>query len=261
MIKYILKLVFIWAIVFAGNISCESQHFNSNPIIIGHRGLPPNAPENTKEGFDGLLVNKIFNVETDVLMTNDHQVILFHDVEVSRLTGYSGFVSDFSAETLIQGIYLTSGGTGLTLPEFFKLYENKFELMFIDIKQGQADLVYLLLDKIIHLIKINKLEKKVILTSTEIEQLEYIQKRNRDILLAIDEDEVGIKSAVTHGFPYALIASHRLSKSTYSFAKSVGVKIITYGNSTVIEYQKSVADGCDGVMTDIPLELKKITGN
>jgi glycerophosphoryl diester phosphodiesterase len=54
-----------------------------NPLILGHRGSPFTAPENTLASFRAALDEGADGVELDVQLTRDGLLVLHHDVEVA----------------------------------------------------------------------------------------------------------------------------------------------------------------------------------
>ena len=49
------------------------------PWVFGHKGNPKEYQENTIEGFKSLVRLKADGLETDTFLTNDGQLVLFHD--------------------------------------------------------------------------------------------------------------------------------------------------------------------------------------
>ena len=243
-----------------GIAGCASDIPDLEPPIIGHRGLPILFAENTKESFDGLLANEIFRVETDILLAKGDTVMIFHDPEVERLTNLTGYLSNYTPTEIKKGIKQKSGGTGLTLNELLDEYVDKYEVMFFDLKQGQGDAVYILIDQFLERIKSDNLYKKVVITSPTVENLEYIQSKDPDVQVAIDENELGVKTAASHHFGYCLVSIDNMSTSLYNFARLSNVKLIAYTTTNIIEVEKAITFGCDGIMTDVPLEMKKLYG-
>lgn len=111
-----------------GLIGCESEIPTSEPITIGHRGLPMcfKIPKNHLTGF----WRWNYSVETDILMAAEDPVMIFHDPEISRLTNMTQPLTEKTPTEIKRGIYAKSGGTGLTLYDFMDLYKNKFNLVF-----------------------------------------------------------------------------------------------------------------------------------
>ena len=59
----------------------------SLPVVIGHRGAPEKAVENTEESFRAALEAGAEIIETDVRISVDSHVVVAHDADFSRLGG------------------------------------------------------------------------------------------------------------------------------------------------------------------------------
>lgn len=119
------------------------------PLIMGHRGDPGQAPENTMQSLKAALEVGVDLLESDVRMTRDEELILFHDDDMDRTTGESGPVGERTLEELRQmdfgkmfthdGVtypFRNKGMTVLTLREAFEEFQDvKFNL---DIKDLDA---------------------------------------------------------------------------------------------------------------------------
>lgn len=57
------------------------------PLIIGHRGAPDQAPENTASAFKAAIDAGASIIETDVRLTKDGFIVVAHDVDFSGLGG------------------------------------------------------------------------------------------------------------------------------------------------------------------------------
>lgn len=77
------------------------------PKIIGHRGIPHLAPENTMASFEAAIRNGADGLETDVQLTRDSELVLIHDETLQRTTSGKGLVS---AHTLKELKSLDAGG-------------------------------------------------------------------------------------------------------------------------------------------------------
>jgi len=66
------------------------------PIFVGHRGASYLAPENTLASIELAWELGTAAAECDVMLTSDHQVILFHDKKGKRLTGKDFVVKETS---------------------------------------------------------------------------------------------------------------------------------------------------------------------
>ncbi|MCU6791284.1 glycerophosphodiester phosphodiesterase family protein [Paenibacillus sp. WQ 127069] len=70
------------------------------PYIIGHRGMPTSAPENTIESDKLGLDNGADFIENDIYVTKDNRLVIIHDAELSHTTDGAGNVEDFTLEQL-----------------------------------------------------------------------------------------------------------------------------------------------------------------
>ena len=83
----------------------------AQPVVIGHRGSPQAAPENTMASFEAALKGGADWLETDVQTTKDGVPILMHDSTVDRVTDGKGAVGDLTAAQ-IAGLRVTVGPGG-----------------------------------------------------------------------------------------------------------------------------------------------------
>ncbi len=66
------------------------------PLVIGHRGAPFLAPENSLEALRVALEEGADGVEFDVQLSADGELVVFHDDDLRQLTGRTGAVSEWS---------------------------------------------------------------------------------------------------------------------------------------------------------------------
>lgn len=68
--------------------------------VIAHRGASGYAPENTRAAFERAIALGSDAIETDVQLTADGQLVLWHDFTVDRNSDGHGPVADYPLETL-----------------------------------------------------------------------------------------------------------------------------------------------------------------
>ncbi|MFD7904652.1 glycerophosphodiester phosphodiesterase [Kitasatospora sp. NPDC057904] len=96
----------------------------TGPVVIGHRGAPQNAPENTMASFDTALRQGADWVETDVQTTRDGVPVLMHDPSVDRTTNGKGAIGDLTAAQ-IAALRVTIGpGPAEPVPTLEQLLER-----------------------------------------------------------------------------------------------------------------------------------------
>lgn len=70
------------------------------PRVIGHRGAPTHAPENTLASFDAAVRAGARAIELDVRMTQDGHLVVAHDAACGRTIAGDGFVEDMTLAAL-----------------------------------------------------------------------------------------------------------------------------------------------------------------
>ena len=70
------------------------------PILIGHRGNPSQAPENSLASFRAAMENGADVFEIDVEITKDGHIVVMHDSTIDRTTNGKGSVNSLTLEQL-----------------------------------------------------------------------------------------------------------------------------------------------------------------
>ncbi len=122
------------------------------PIIIGHRGNPSQAPENSISGFLKAIENGADIVETDIKITKDGHIVIMHDDTLTRTTTYTGSasVSQMTLEEIKQ--YKLWGANNRfkddypdegipTLEEMFIALQDSDAKIFLEIKTGETRII------------------------------------------------------------------------------------------------------------------------
>jgi glycerophosphoryl diester phosphodiesterase len=80
-ISYLLLLLFLWRTVL-WNPRTLPGVTRISPLLLGHRGVRGERPENTLAAFELALESGLDGIECDVQRTADGELILFHDFEI-----------------------------------------------------------------------------------------------------------------------------------------------------------------------------------
>jgi len=70
------------------------------PLVCGHRGAKALFPENTSAGFEKAKELRVDLIETDVRLTKDGHLVIFHDETLDRTTNMTGPVRSFTLDEL-----------------------------------------------------------------------------------------------------------------------------------------------------------------
>lgn len=83
-------------------LSQLSQHQPLLPLLIGHRGIPEFAPENSIIGAVLAKKKNIECIEVDAMLCRDNRSIIYHDENLKRCSGVDGLVCDYDYNELLK---------------------------------------------------------------------------------------------------------------------------------------------------------------
>lgn len=171
---------------------------NPMPRVVAHRGDSKHFPENTIEAFISAVKMGIDVIETDVHLSKDNQVVIWHDETLDRNTNGSGRIEDHSVKELLEfdaGYTFTKDG-GKTFPfrgkniklctleeALVKCPNQRFN---IDLKTKDLRIV----DEFIKVVRKHKAEHRVCCASFHLENLQAIREKAPDILTSVTTKEV-----------------------------------------------------------------------
>ena len=140
----IISIVSIVALLFITYLfAIQGEKSNNTDITwiiaipIAHRGLDNgDVPENSMEAFKNA-IEKGYTIELDVQLTKDKQLVVFHDSNLSRLTGDSRDINDVNYEELKDLKLENTNETIPTLNEVIELVNDQVPLL-VEIKNGEG---------------------------------------------------------------------------------------------------------------------------
>ncbi|MBO8435922.1 MAG: glycerophosphodiester phosphodiesterase [Spirochaetes bacterium] len=168
------------------------------PRIVAHRGDSKYYPENTLPAFISAAELGVDVIETDVHLTKDGKIVIWHDPTLDRNTNGTGTLESHTLEelkALDAGYTFTTDdgksypfrGKGIqlaTLDEVLKaLPEARFN---IDLKSKDTEIV----EHYIEVIRSNKAEDRVCTASFHLENLKRVRTLAPDLLTSITTVEV-----------------------------------------------------------------------
>lgn len=117
------------------------------PLIIGHRGNPTQAPENSLLSYTTAYANGADVVEIDIYLTKDKEVVIMHDTTINRTSNGSGTVTAMTLAELKQYYLKNPNGTVSdqkipTLRELFDIFKDIDDCrIFIEVKGSDSNCV------------------------------------------------------------------------------------------------------------------------
>ena len=130
-------------------------------INYAHRGASEYAPENTLASFYLGLLQGANGIETDIQMTKDGVLVLFHDDTIMRLTGAEGSIQDYTLEQLRQFTFENNGLTDkiVVFEDFLQQFGWRDITFAIEIKQAGIE------SQVVDMIRKYNIQSKTIVTS------------------------------------------------------------------------------------------------
>lgn len=124
---------------------------NDQIIVIAHRGIWRNAPENSLQAIKNAIELGADMVEIDIQKTKDGQLVLMHDPSVNRTTNGEGNVKDWTLEglktlNLLDGFGFVTVHKIPTLEEALLLSKDKI-LINLDKSYNYFDKCYEVMNK------------------------------------------------------------------------------------------------------------------
>ncbi|NLO60249.1 MAG: glycerophosphodiester phosphodiesterase [Spirochaetales bacterium] len=168
------------------------------PRIVAHRGDSKHYPENTLEAFLSAVAMGVDVIETDVHLTKDGELVIWHDQTLERNTDGFGLVDDHTLAELksLDAGYTFSKDGGKTYP-----FRNKgiriallsealetcpHQRFNVDLKSKNPAIV----DAFIQVVTASHAQHRVLCASFHIEHLKRMRTLCPEILTSITTSEV-----------------------------------------------------------------------
>ena len=168
------------------------------PRLVGHRGDSHQAPENTLEAFLRAVELNVDVIETDVHLTSDGHLVIWHDPTLERNTDGSGRIEDFTLSELKKldaGYTFTrDGGSSypyrgkgvrmITLAE--ALEECPAQRFNVDLKSKNPAIV----NAFSEVVRAHQAEERVLCASFHLSHLKRIRQTHPEVLTSVTTAEV-----------------------------------------------------------------------
>ncbi len=168
------------------------------PRVVAHRGDSHAYPENTLHAFESASRMGVDIIETDVHLTKDKEVVIWHDNTLERNTDGKGKVEDFTLKELKEldaGYTFTKDG-GKSFPFRGKgvkmitldeaLQECRNQRFNVDLKSKDPQIV----DAFTQVVSSHQAQERVLCASFHLSHLKTIRKKSPEILTSVTTFEV-----------------------------------------------------------------------
>lgn len=240
--------------------------FIMKTLNLAHRGFSGQYPENTMIAFEKAYEAGADGIELDVQLTNDGEVVIFHDETLERLTNGEGHLTDHTLDELKMLSITCQMQAGLpeqtipTLKEYFEWVQDKSILTNIEIKTVNSDDIGLE-KKVLDLIEAYNIEEQIIISSFHRGNMVRVKRLNSTIqtgLLVAGCNERIVQMTSEIGMDYLHPHALCLDEELVKFANSHDLKINAWTVNEKMDLEKAEKAGIHAIITDFPNRLKKI---
>lgn len=235
---------------------------STTPLVIGHRGAPAVAPENTAASFREALKAEADLIELDYYVAKDGTHVVFHDKTLDRTTDA---VEAFGGEKLpvvdrswVELSRLDAGSwydarfAGEPIPQLNEALDliQSGSVTLIERKHGPAKpLVEMLAEK--------KLTDSVVVQAFDWDYLKDVAKLEPKIVIgALGSKELGPAQieqvAAIDGLDFVGWSYKDVTPAAVEALHAKNLKVFTYTVNDVEAAKQLVAMGVDGIITDDP---------
>ncbi len=230
-------------------------------VIYAHRGSRAYAPDNTLAAFYLGLAQGADGIELDVQQSSDNKLVIFHDQDLEKATGYSGEVSEYTLEELenmkVKAYYaetaLITTDKIISLETFIKNFGFRDLTFAIEVKQpGISEHVY-------ETLKLHNILDKVIITSFIPEELTKVRRLDREVRLGYltsDKSDKTWDFLNEYNIQQYCLRADLIDENIVNQAFKNNISIRAWGVSNQDLMKETVKIGVDGGMTiDFPDKL------
>lgn len=176
----------------------KEPFLNPIPVVVAHRGDSKNYPENTLEAFQSAVRMQVDVIETDVHLSKDGHIVIWHDPTLDRNTNGTGRVEDHTLSELKKidaGYNFTTDngktypfrGKGIQIATLAEALESSPSQRFnVDLKSKNSAIV----DAFEEVVVAHKAESRVLCASFHLSNLKLMRRKNSAILTSLTTIEV-----------------------------------------------------------------------
>ncbi len=231
-----------------------------NTIVMAHRGASKDAPENTIPAFEKAVEMKSDFIELDVQETSDGAVVVTHDVNTKRVTGYNEFVWNMTLDEIKQldAAHYFDGYENVEIPTLSEVFDAVGGKIKFNIELKYNRHTQNLAKSVADIIMEYGLENDCVITSSKKEAL-------KDMKAVMPEIPCGYILSVSIGKYYDLdyadffsLDLNYVTKKSLSNCHKVGKPVNAWTVNDTDSMEKMIALGVDSIITDEPLKARTV---
>jgi len=226
-------------------------------LNIAHRGASGHTPENTLLAFRLAIKQNADMIEIDVHQTKDGHIVVLHDEYLKTGILKKRFIKDMALKEVRK-----ANKSIPTLQQVLKLVKGKIKLN-IEVKHGSG--YYPDIERNVYgFLKKERMLFDAIISSFDIDCLKNLRKISDDIIIGFLYNKKEWKGALKKAIDlraYSFHVSEKiLSEEMIAKAHKKGMRLFVYTINDGNEMRRVIELGVDGIFTDFPDRLRRISG-
>lgn len=236
-------------------------------VILGHRGSPLEAPENTLPSFIKALEQGADGIELDVHLTSDGAAVVAHNYSLQKTTDGRGLLvrrTLAQLKLLDAGAYFSGGYAGTRIPTLQEVIEalDRKAFIMIEIKTYLGGANRRTAGAVAAAAAAGDLYKRTVISSFNPLILKWVKQADCRLAVGWLHSSIfpvfpGRSSFALFGTPDVLHPFHKFVNKKYmEHAGRFGCRVIPWTVNEVSDFKRMIGLGVDGVITDRPGVLK-----
>lgn len=228
---------------------------NQRVKMIAHRGLSKLELENTKEAMIAACNRSYFGIETDVRLTKDNKLVLFHDDDLKRLANLEKKVIDMTYVELCdleldnQINYLVTKNRVMLYEDYLCILKEYNKVPIIEIKGEHTNES---LQEILALGLKYFFPNQLVFIGFNVEYLKYLKQLNSDLIIQLlfgKNFEENVRHCIENKFDVD-IHYDLLTKENVEILRKNNMKINVWTVDN-LDWAEKNADNLDFITTNI----------
>lgn len=238
--------------------------------LFAHRGGMLETDENTISAFETTYNKGLRGYETDIRITKDGHLVIFHDDSFDRMLGIKGSIESLTLKEL-KKLRTKKGNPIPTLEEFLEFFKDK-DGVYIEFEMKTNKPLYEenILKKYCDMLYTKAYAAKpanstYVLTSFDTRPLKYLKEKYPSVdLLLIKSEALSPKvldEAKSLGIKRVGCRAEQTTRNMVTEAKKQGFTVSLWPGHTVEDFFLGVALGSDYLCSDVPYQVTEWVKN
>lgn len=237
-------------------------------LILGHRGSPRAAPENTIPSFLKAREQGAGGIELDVHLTREGAIAVFHNYTLSKTTGAKGLLARRTMKELKEldaGSFFSHEYAGASIPTLPEVIEalDRDALIMIEMKSYLGRANRRIAGAVAAVVAKYNLHERAVVSSFNLSLLKEVREADRHIALGflhhLPCQVFCCEGGALPGGPEVLHPFHRFIGRNYmKRARLRGRRVIPWTVNQTADIERLLSLEVDGLISDYPGTVKKV---